>query len=51
MIETMMGTMRRPAPIMSLRYVMLRLIQKRKPAAIAPPITGEMTQLAAIIPI
>ena len=27
------------------------MIQKRKPAAIAPPITGEIIQLAAIIPI
>src|SRR5690606_23706996 len=45
-----MGTQMRAAVILSSRCVIVALMIIRMVAAIIPPMTGEMTQLAAIAP-
>ena len=51
MMPTKTGTHFLAAAILSLWYIILDLINHKKTAAIAPPRTGEITQLAAIFPI
>ena len=50
MKPTRMGSQKREAAILSSRYRMRALMKASRMAAMMPPSTGEMTQLAAMPP-
>lgn len=51
MMPTSTGTQTRAAAILSGRWMIRASMNHRKPAAQIPPITGEITQLAAMVAI